>query len=50
MELIPLLQQSDLERLGVHHVGERIMLLNLAKGNESKHESVVEQVMIIFSI
>ena len=36
MGLIPLLQQPDLERLGVRHVGERVMLLNLAKGHESE--------------
>ena len=36
VELIPLLQQPDLERLGVRYVGERIMLLNLAKGYESE--------------
>ena len=35
VELIPLLQQSDFENLGVFHVGERIMLLSLAKAQES---------------
>ena len=34
--LIPLLQQSDLENLGVVHVGERVMLVSLAKAIESK--------------
>ena len=36
MELIPLLQQCDLEKLGVSHVGERVMLVSLAKAKESK--------------
>jgi len=30
-----MLQQSDLEKLGVQHVGERVLLLSLAKGHES---------------
>ena len=36
MELIPLLQQCDIEKLGVVHVGERVMLVSLAKALESK--------------
>ena len=36
MELIPSLQEADFERLGMRHVGERVMLLNLAKGSASK--------------
>ena len=36
VELIPLLQQSDLENCGVIHVGERVMLVSLAKAIESK--------------
>lgn len=30
-----MLQQSDLEKLGVQHVGERVLLLSLAKAHES---------------
>ena len=36
MEFIPSLQEADFERLGVRHVGERVMLLNLPKGSASK--------------
>ena len=36
VELIPLLQQCDLEKLGVIHVGERVMLVSLAKALERK--------------
>lgn len=32
---IPLLQPSDLEKLGIAHVGERVMLISLAKAQES---------------
>jgi len=30
-----MLQQSDLEKLGVQHVGERVLLMSLAKAYES---------------
>ena len=36
VELIPLLQPSDLEKLGIAHVGERVMLISLTKAQESK--------------
>ena len=36
MELIPLLQPVDLEKLGIAHVGERVMLISLAKAQGSK--------------
>lgn len=35
VELLPLLQPSDLEKLGIAHVGERVMLISLAKAQES---------------
>ena len=31
MDLIPFLKDSDFEKLGVSHVGERIILLSLAE-------------------
>ena len=34
VDLIPLLGQSDIERLGVTHVGERVMLISLAKAKQ----------------
>ncbi len=37
MDLIPLLSQCDLEKLGVIHVGERVMLVNLVKAKQSTH-------------
>ena len=36
MEVVPLLSQEDLIKLGVSHVGERVMLVNLAKTRESR--------------
>ena len=38
MDLIPFLKDSDFEKLGVSHVGERIILLSLAKAQESEFE------------
>ena len=34
VDLIPLLGQSDIEKLGVAHVGERVMLISLAKAKQ----------------
>ena len=35
VDLIPLLSQTDVEKLGVTHVGECVMLSNLAKAHQS---------------
>ena len=36
MELIPLFQPCNFEKMGVTHVGEQVMLVSLAKEKESK--------------
>lgn len=34
--MIPLLKECDFEKLGVSHVGERVMLMTLAKEQQSE--------------
>ena len=42
VDLIPLLQQADLEKLGLVHVGKRVLLLSLAKAQQSKFHILIQ--------
>ena len=35
VELIPFLSEAEFEKLGVTHLGERVMLVNVAKAHRS---------------
>ena len=42
VDLIPLLQQADLEKLGLVYVGKRVLLLSLAKAQQSKFHILIQ--------